>query len=179
MLDKLRKSVDHITKSSEHQNIGSALDSASLAISNVVNHVSDGASSIKDKVAGADISAAALGYVTKFAAMSVNIVEQVDSHLVETNSPYEVSTFNVGGNIGIIGGFQLTISFAKTKTAKDIQAATASTVSGACPSCGATWSVDRMKLAGKPFANLRCVSCTAVFQIDGKSFQVVSNTKKP
>lgn len=159
--------VDNITTAAQ-----GAGQTVAVTVQSVGQAVSDSAGAV-----GATITDTAsekgIQYLKSFSLASVKIVEEVDEALLTMGSAYEVANFNVSGNLSVMGGVQLVINFSKTKAARDAHSRVASTASGACPSCGAGWTVEKAKLAGRPVAGLRCQSCQTVFQVETKGFTVV------
>lgn len=165
---KLASVVDTIATAAQ-----GAGQTVAVTVQGVGQAATDGARAVGDKIADVKADIKPMEYVKSFAATSVNIVQEIDDYLLETNSQYEVANFNVSGNISVLGGMQLVINFSKTKAARDLQARAASTASGSCPSCGTGWTVEKAKLAGRDVAGLRCQSCQHVFQVETKTFTVV------
>ena len=51
--------------------------------------------------------------IKDFSLNAVDIVTQIDAHLLQKQANYEVSEFKISGSIGISGGLALDIKFSK------------------------------------------------------------------
>lgn len=109
--------------------------------------------------------------VKDFSIDAANIASEIDEYLLESNSPYEVSTFRVSANIGVTAGMTLDMHFSKTPFAKKFSAARAEHMVIKNPTTEKHFKVPRESLLGADQAKVRDPLTGDVFLIrtfDGK-----------
>lgn len=112
------------------------------------------------------------GKVKEFSFSAVNIVSDIDSHLLEKNSRYEVASFRVSGNLSIMGGMTLDIQFSKTAGEKDISKERSSFLSVTNPSTGKLIKIQKSQIGTKKQVKVRDPSTDEVLLVDIASGKV-------
>jgi ElaB/YqjD/DUF883 family membrane-anchored ribosome-binding protein len=95
-------------------------DSISTDTNNAVSKAKNAVNSIKESIDETKdlVKDFSVEKVKEFAVNSSIIVGEIDEYLVEKNLPYEVSSFRVSANMGVMVGMILDIQFSKTLNAK-------------------------------------------------------------
>jgi hypothetical protein len=109
--------------------------------------------------------------VKDFSINAANIAAEIDEYLLESNSPYEVSTFRVSANLGVTAGMTLDMHFAKTPFAKKFSAAKSEHMVIKNPTTEKHFKVPRESLLGADQAKVRDPLTGDIFLIstfDGK-----------
>jgi hypothetical protein len=168
----LKKITQDIKKNIQEKLEESTSDLRDVAIS-IKN---DGSDSLKDSVIYG-LAKDALGdlnltnKVKDFSIDAANIASEIDEYLLESNSPYEVSTFRVSANIGVTAGMTLDMHFSKTPYAKKFSSAKAEHMVIKNPTTEKHFKVPRESLLGADQAKVRDPLTGDVFLIrtfDGK-----------
>jgi len=113
--------------------------------------------------------------IKDFSSNAVHMVTELDEHLVDTNSSYEVGDFRVTANIGVVGGISLDIRFIKTQTAKSVSQKKNQLLSIVNPKTGKEIKVSKLSLSGKKQAKIRDPETGDIFLIDSKTGKVISS----
>jgi len=113
--------------------------------------------------------------IKEFSSNAVHMVAELDEHLVDTNSSYEVGDFRVTANIGVVAGMSLDIRFIKTQTAKSVSQKKNQLLSITNPKTGKEFKVARLSLAGKNQAKVRDPESGDILLIDSKTGKVISS----
>lgn len=108
---------------------------------------------------------------------AVNIVSEIDQHLLEKHSPYEVATFRVTTTIGVILGVSLDIQFTKTTGAKAISQERSSYLVVTNPSTGQTIKVPRVQIGNKKQVKAKDPSTGEVLVVDVATGAVIASGK--
>lgn len=108
-----------------------------------------------------------------FSSNAVNIVTELDEHLQNTNSFYEVADFRVNANVGLRAGMSVDIHLVKSQTAKIISQDRTKMLLVKNPRTGKEFKVDRVLLANKKQAKVRDPESGEILLIDTKSGEIV------
>ena len=116
-----------------------------------VHSIKDTAISAKDSVEGFSLSKS----VKDFAVKSVHVVSEIDAELTKDKSIYEVASFRVMANAGVVAGMTLDISFSKTTVAKQISNEKRSSLEIKHPITGRIMKVLRSAFGEKEISLIR------------------------
>jgi hypothetical protein len=122
--------------------------------------------------------------VKEFAVNASTIVSEIDTYLLEKNSPYEVGSFRVSANMGVMAGMILDIQFSKTLNAKknsfDSRAAIENkstlpslNIDITNPTTGKSYKVPRTALVNKEQIKIKDPATGQLLVIDVKTEKVI------
>ncbi len=142
--------------------------------SDTVNSLKDSATTAKDSIGNFSLS----NTVKDFAVKSAQVVSEIDEQLTKAGSTYEVATFRVSANAGVIAGMVLDISFAKTVVAKNMSNEKRVSLSIENPISGKIIRILRSALGTKEIAMVRDPSTGDILQVNVKTGKVISVNQK-
>jgi hypothetical protein len=120
--------------------------------------------------------------VKEFAVNATTIVSEIDTYLLDKNLPYEVGSFRVSANMGVMAGMILDIQFSKTLNAKknSFDSRTANeknlpsiNVDITNPNTGKSYKIPRASLANKEQAKIKDPETGQILVIDVKTEKVI------
>lgn len=162
-----------------------AVDAASQAVASANQAVSSASAHSKDlhgfvQGAAETVSQFSIGSAVKdFAVKSTQVVEQIDKELTNKNSIYEVASFRVGANAGVVGGMTLQIDFVKTAEAKNISNQRRAYLDLAHPNTGKIMRVLRSAFGDKEIAVIRDPSTGDLLEVDVGRSLILSINNSP
>lgn len=138
----------------------------------------DGGFAMKLKAAGADLASKAKDFsvfdkVKGFTASAVKTVEEIDSHLLNTRSQYEINNFRVSSTAGVTAGLTLDIHFTKNSVSKELAAAQSKFLTVVNPKSGAQIKVPVTALAGKETAKIKDPNTGEILEINTKTGEII------
>jgi len=116
------------------------------------------------------------GKVKDFSFNAVNLVSDIDTHLLEKNSRYEVASFRVSGNLSLMGGMTLDIQFTKTAGEKEVSKERSSYLSVTNPSTGKSIKIPKSQIGTKKQVKVKDSETGEVLLVDIASGKVIQQT---
>lgn len=104
---------------------------------------------------------------------SVNLVEELDKELVESDSQYEIMDFKVKGNASVVGGVSLDIHFVKTPAARSLSDIKARTLVVTHPDTNKKVNVPKTSLVGQKKAKIKDPHSGDILLIESDTGKVV------
>ena len=123
--------------------------------------------SVKDKIP--DIASSS--FVADFSKKAAKMIEDIDAHLTQTNSSYEISSFRVAANASIVGGVNLDITFTKSAVARTISNERRNELEVTNTKTSKTFRISRTACAGKDFVKVKDPSSGEVLIVDTRTGQ--------
>lgn len=137
-----------------------------------VKGVSD---SITDSVKEKIPDLASSTFVADFSKKAAKMIEDIDAHLTQTNSSYEISSFRVAANASIVGGVNLDITFTKSTVAKTISNERRNELEVTNSKTGKTFRISRTACAGKDFVKVKDPNTGEVLTVDTRTGQATQS----
>ena len=121
--------------------------------------------SVKEKIP--DLASST--FVADFSKKAAKMIEDIDAHLTQTNSSYEISSFRVAANASIVGGVNLDITFTKSAVAKNISNERRNELEVTNSKTGKTFRTSRTACAGKDFVKVKDPNTGEVLTVDTRT----------
>jgi len=121
--------------------------------------------SVKEKIP--DLASST--FVADFSKKAAKMIEDIDAHLTQTNSSYEISSFRVAANASIVGGVNLDITFTKSAVAKNISNERRNELEVTNSKTGKTFRISRTACAGKDFVKVKDPNTGEVLTVDTRT----------
>jgi hypothetical protein len=137
---------------------------------NLTNAISQGAEDAKTKWSNFSISAT----VKEFTLTSVAAATEIDEHLTQIGSPYEINSLRISASASVVAGMTLDMTLTKTNTAKSIGNQLRNEMSITNPTTGKIIKILRSKFAGKEIVKVRDPENGEILQIHVSSGEVKS-----
>jgi hypothetical protein len=151
--------------------LATAKDGVSSTMLSVKESLDDTVGEAKDAIKDFTL----MNKIRDFSSSSVNIVADIDDHLAKNNAPYEVSTFRVSANMGVMAGMTLDIHFTKSTTAKNLTNEVRSNLVVTNPKTGKSFKVPKSAFGDKEEAKVKDPNNGEVLLINTKSGQIIGN----
>lgn len=164
------KSADDMLRKVSDQ-LSAASDAVTTTTVSITDSVSESLGSAKQSIDDFSIA----NKIREFSFKAVNIVSDVDTYLLENNSPYEVASFRINTNIGVILGMALDIQFTKTSGAKAKSQDMSSNLVVTNPATGKTIKIPRIQIGNRKQIKAKDPSTGEVLVIDVETGQVVAS----
>jgi hypothetical protein len=127
--------------------------------------------SVKEKIP--DLASST--FVADFSKKAAKMIEDIDAHLTQTNSSYEISSFRVAANASIVGGVNLDITFTKSTVAKTISNERRNELEVTNSKTGKTFRISRTACAGKDFVKVKDPNTGEVLTVDTRTGQATQS----
>lgn len=117
----------------------------------ISSSISQSASDTKEKLSNFSLAKT----IKEFASTSVAAATEIDEHLTNIGSPYEINSLRISASASVIAGMTLDISFTKTSTAKTIGNQLRNEMSITNPATGKVFKILRSAFAGREIVKVR------------------------
>ena len=157
------------------ENIGDSVESTKESVNNLKMSIEDTVENTKGAVKDFNV----VDKIKDFSLNATTIVSEIDAHLVDKNIPYEVASFRVSANVGVVAGMILDINFTKTTNAKKTSDEIRSTkysndyLEITNPQTGKTYKIAKAAVANKEEVKIRDSETGQILVANSKTGDII------
>jgi hypothetical protein len=157
------------------ENIGDSVESTKESVNSLKMSIGETVEHTKGAVKDFSV----IDKIKDFSFNATTIVSEIDNHLVDQNIPYEVSSFRVSANVGVVAGMILDINFTKTAHAKKNSDEIRSTKSSndylqiTNPKTGKTYKIVKSTVADKEEVKIRDSETGEILVANAKTGEII------